>query len=131
MVVAIHCVVGICGGYQMMGQEIIDKAGTDTGMVGQKESGLKLFPTSTLFEKDKQVKRSQGFIVINEHKKIAIEGYEIHLGQTKQLLLENKLFTSFIETNDDQKEGMSSKNGKVIGTYFHNHFIMISGAIIG
>lgn len=114
--------VGICGGYQMMGQEIIDKAGTDTGMVGQKESGLKLFPTSTLFEKDKQVKRSQGFIVINEHKKIAIEGFEIHLGQTKRMPTENDPFIDFIETNDNQKEGIASKNGKVIGTYFHNLF---------
>lgn len=114
--------IGICGGYQMMGQEIIDKAGTDTGTVGLKESGLKLFPLATIFEKDKQVKRSQGFIVINEHKKIAIEGFEIHLGQTKRLPTETDSFTSFIETNDYQKEGITSKNGKVIGTYFHNLF---------
>lgn len=114
--------VGICGGYQMMGQEIIDKAGTDTGTVGLKESGLKLFPITTYFEKNKQVKRSQGSIVINKHMKIGIEGFEIHLGQTKRLQTENDSFIDFIETNDNQKEGIASKNGKLIGTYFHELF---------
>lgn len=115
-------IVGICGGFQMLGEEIIDKAGTDTGIVGYKETGLKLLPIETQFEQQKQVLQSRGFITIAT-KKIDVEGYEIHLGKSKLLPTSDQSFTAFIEKDTfQQKEGVCHINGKIIGTYFHHLF---------
>lgn len=113
-------VVGICGGYQMLGYEIVDNAGTDTGLVGYKETGLKLLPIITYFQEEKQVQHSHGSITI-ANKKIAVNGYEIHLGITKQLPLAKGNFVSFIDTTQG-KDGLIDDTGRLIGTYFHHLF---------
>ena len=44
-------VTGICGGYQMLGKNVIDEEGTDTGDSGSEETGLGLIEAVTIFVK--------------------------------------------------------------------------------
>lgn len=114
-------IIGICGGYQILGQEILDKAGTDTSVVGFQIEGLGLLPISTQFEEKKLVKHSKGKITIADTE-IDVDGYEIHLGQTEMLSYDISSYSSFIKTDDCVEEGVYHSNGKVIGTYFHHLF---------
>lgn len=113
--------LGICGGYQMLGQEIIDKEGTDTGEQGLTIEGLHLLPISTQFENEKRVTRNQGIVCFTDEE-IPISGFEIHLGQTKILNNEKNKYIPFIKTSTNELDGLSSPDGKLIGTYFHHLF---------
>jgi len=113
-------VVGICGGYQMMSETLIDEAGSDTGHKGYEITGLQLLPSITTFLPNKKTVRSHGFL----HPKTGfsnpyVEGYEIHLGTTKTHF--NDFVSPFILT-DVGIDGASLDNGRVIGTYFHHIF---------
>lgn len=113
-------IVGICGGYQMLGQEIIDVAGTDTGVEGSRSQGLNLIPGVTIFAEEKETVRVKG----NYHKNTGIkgtrpiEGYEIHLGVTEFLDKKRPLFI----LENGNSEGYYSSDGHIIGTYVHHLF---------
>lgn len=80
-----NAVLGICGGYQMMGQKILDEYKVEGGGTIQ---GLGLLPMETAFEEEKTRTRVQGiFGQLPEFWKAfegaQIEGYEIHMGRTE------------------------------------------------
>ena len=80
-----NAVLGICGGYQMMGQKILDEHKVEGGGTIQ---GLGLLPMETAFEEEKTRTRVQGiFGQLPEFWKAfegaQIEGYEIHMGRTE------------------------------------------------
>ncbi|MCQ9207571.1 MAG: cobyric acid synthase [Omnitrophica bacterium] len=113
-----HMVVGICGGYQMLGRKIIDAAGIENkGDI----DGLGLLNINTFLERKKAT-----FQV--EAKDLAtgslIHGYEIHHGQTKKagtcpsLFLIEKRGTKDVNLRD----GAINKRGNVWGTYIHGIF---------
>ncbi|MEH7111212.1 cobyric acid synthase [Neobacillus niacini] len=113
-------VIGICGGYQILCEEIIDEAGSDTGIQNRKEIGLGYIPGSTVFHQEKETKRvtgeyheDTGFQV--NHR---VEGYEIHLGKT----VLHQEGCSFLRLENGTKEGYFGKNGQIIGTYLHHLF---------
>lgn len=112
-------VVGLCGGYQMLGEKIIDEAGTDTGIKGKEIEGLKLAPFITYFSDKKTTVRSVG-ILANPIVGIPqeITGYEIHLGQTVYL---SDDVLPFLYVHG-KREGVCINQGQVIGTYFHHLF---------
>ncbi|WP_088102270.1 cobyric acid synthase [Halalkalibacter urbisdiaboli] len=112
-------IIGICGGYQMLGETLIDYAGTDTGIKGNRTDGLGIVSLETMFEDKKTTIRSTGCI-LNPKELLGeqIEGFEIHLGQTTRLSTDIK---PFLKVNGDE-EGVCLKNGRVIGTYFHHLF---------
>lgn len=113
-------IVGICGGYQMMGQTLVDDNGVDTGMVGKKERGLGLIDAVTFFQKEKQTIRSQGtYHPQTGLPKKRIVGYEIHLGRTDFLQQNKRPFFLF---DSNREEGYYGENGKIIGTYLHHLF---------
>jgi adenosylcobyric acid synthase len=111
-------IVGICGGYQMLGQEIIDVAGTDTGIAGNRIEGLGLIPGITTFKEEKETVRARGSLHEVTGLKGSIDGFEIHLGITE--LFDNA--RPFLLLEGGKKEGYYSPNGQIIGTYVHHLF---------
>jgi adenosylcobyric acid synthase len=107
-------VLGICGGYQMLGKEIIDCGVEDTvGTI----PGLGLLDAVTRFDlyekKTVQVKKvvTGGGPILEPISGQPVTGYEIHMGVTSP-----KGAKAF---GDD---GAVSENGLVIGTYLHGLF---------
>ncbi len=111
-------VVGICGGYQMMGEYLIDEAGTDTGTVNYTEKGFGIIPASTKFHAEKRTTQVKG----KSHQdtrlpvELTFEGYEIHLGQTS--IHDHP----FLILDDGRLDGYYHLDGKIIGTYMHSLF---------
>lgn len=112
-------ILGICGGYQMMGNYIID----DLGVEGEKrvEGGFGFLPTTTNFNKDKITKQSSGRIVSNiieEINNVEVSGYEIHNGET----IVNNPDNIFIKLSNGEVAGAINDKGNAMGTYLHGIF---------
>jgi adenosylcobyric acid synthase len=113
-------VVGICGGYQILGEEIIDEMGSDTGIPNKSVAGLGWIPGRTTFYDEKETVRAAG--VYHENTGLItngkLEGYEIHLGKT----VLHQQGCSFLVLENGKEEGYYGKNGQIIGTYLHHLF---------
>jgi adenosylcobyric acid synthase len=113
-------VVGICGGYQILGEEIIDEMGSDTGIANKSVAGLGWIPARTTFYDEKETVRAAG--VYHENTGLItngkLEGYEIHLGKT----VLHQQGCSFLVLENGKEEGYYGKNGQIIGTYLHHLF---------
>jgi adenosylcobyric acid synthase len=120
-------VVGICGGYQMLGMTIRDSHGVEG--TGGKQEGLGLLPIDTMFEESKTTHQVRahaaartGFAATLEG--IDIVGYEIHMGQTSLRSGGQPLFETH-RLGDEKKpalDGAISNDGRVWGTYLHGVF---------
>ena len=122
-------VIGICGGYQMLGKVILDPENAESKTL--ETDGLGLIDVSTLFRMQKnthQVKATlhdRGtdiFKGLNSDNKIT--GYEIHMGET-ELLNGTAPFLKILERSDKEvsmDDGAVSSDGNVIGTYLHGIF---------
>ncbi|MDW5562700.1 MAG: cobyric acid synthase [Methanomassiliicoccus sp.] len=109
-------ILGICGGYQMLGREVIDLNGVE-GDVGAIWEGLGLLDISTRFEAyEKRTIQVSGRLVSGEGD---VRGYEIHMGMS-----ESREEPLFILDEDGRKkdEGSVSKDGMVMGSYVHGLF---------
>jgi adenosylcobyric acid synthase len=102
-------VLGICGGYQMLGRRIIDELGVD-GMPGQAE-GLALLNIETRMAGEKTVRPVDGQCVRSG---VDISGYEIHVGESSGP--DCKRPVTHINGSD---EGARSPDGRISGTYVH------------
>lgn len=107
-------VMGICGGYQMLGQKIRDPYAVESPC-GEIE-GLGLLPIVTTLEKDKVTTCSAGTAYFNG-RAYQVEGYEIHMGQSERI----GSVSPFIQM-DIREEGSCNEEQDVIGTYFHGIF---------
>jgi adenosylcobyric acid synthase len=116
-------VIGICGGYQMLGKEINDpkKAESDISQIG----GLGLLNAITFFKPEKNTYQIKARMYNNNNIfndiKGDMTGYEIHMGETK-LLNGLSPFLRIIERSGkdiSMVDGAVSNNGNVIGTYVH------------
>ena len=105
-------VLGLCGGYQMLGRNIADPDGVD-GAPGTVQ-GLGLLDVDTLMSPDKSTTLVSGIHCITG---AAIEGYEIHLGRSEGGDCARPLLTI-----DGRPDGAISHNGRVQGTYVHGLF---------
>lgn len=79
--------MGICGGYQMLGKRILDPFSSEAGGA---EEGLDLLPVETVFRKEKLTKQSAGRTCLlagawTALSDIPVSGYEIHMGETVYL----------------------------------------------
>ena len=109
-------VVGICGGYQMLGTVIRDPQGVDGA--GGVASGLGLLPLETDFLPEKTIIRVSGETVEDGE---ALEGYKIHLGQSSRL--RGAPFARLTgEDGNYYEDGACSEDGRVFGTYLHGLF---------
>lgn len=113
-------IVGICGGYQILCEELIDESGSDTGIQNNLVKGLGCIPGKTIFYQEKETNR----VTADYHEdtglrgKEKLEGYEIHLGKT--LLKSNGC--SFLKLENGIDEGYFANRGQIIGTYLHHLF---------
>jgi len=114
-------VLGVCGGLQMLGEALIDPHGIDGNA-----PGLGLLPLVTVFERDKTVRhREAGFTTLTGRwaalSDIAVNGYEIHHGQTMQ-------HPAMAAAGDTARavmpDGIAWQNaaGNVLGLYLHGLF---------
>jgi adenosylcobyric acid synthase len=105
-------VLGLCGGYQMMGKSVADPDGIE-GPSGE-TPGLGLLDVTTIMSPEKSLTRVKA-----EHAdtKQPIEAYEIHIGRTDGRDCARPF--AFI---DDKAEGAISADGRVQGSYLHGLF---------
>ncbi len=111
-------ILGICGGYQMMGRKLLDPNGIEDKEFPEAD-GLGLFDmTAKWDEYEKIVRQDHGKMNIGNHGEI--DGYEIHMGITVENN-EKPLFT--IESlAGDYGEGSVRESIKLYGTYLHGIF---------
>jgi adenosylcobyric acid synthase len=105
-------VLGLCGGYQMLGRAVADPEGLE-GPPGE-DAGLGLLDVTTVMAPDKRLARVAG---THPASGAAVEGYEIHLGRTEGP--DRARGWLRIEGRD---EGAASADGRVLGTYVHGLF---------
>ncbi len=105
--------LGICGGLQMLGQEIMDAAGIESSNASTSK-GLGLLPLCTEFLEQKTLHLCQGMY----DGQWDIHGYEIHHGQTMCI---EPLKVSMVNLADGSPLGWEKQLGKtrVLGTYMH------------
>lgn len=114
-------VVGICGGYQMLGKTLIDETGVDTRGKACEESGLNLMDAVTYFHSEKQTIRVCGYSHPQTgFNKVAVEGYEIHYGET--IFLNEENHCNLFQYGQYRVEGYYGMDGHVVGTYLHHLF---------
>ncbi|MEH3047656.1 cobyric acid synthase [Sphingomonas adhaesiva] len=101
-------VLGLCGGYQMLGRRIVDPDGVE-GPAGDSE-GLGLLDVETVLLGDKTLTRVSG-----EALGARFEGYEIHVGQTTGRDTARPLAL----LDDGRHDGSISADGLVAGSYIH------------
>lgn len=99
-------VFGICGGYQMLGERIIDAVGAETK--GEYE-GMGLIPVTTVFDSSKTTTSTEGYINrldgrLENLSGLYFKGYEVHMGE------------------DGSKDYILKGKGNVYGTYIHGIF---------
>lgn len=111
-------IVGICGGYQMLGEKLIDPYGSDTGAVSSVEDGLGIIPVETTFARVKTTTRAVGVIHPLIGTALSAAGYEIHLGETQMTSAHQPLLL----LEEGRVEGFYGSDGRVIGTYLHHLF---------
>jgi adenosylcobyric acid synthase len=105
-------VLGICGGYQMLGRLIEDPAGVDGGP--GVADGLGLLDVVTRMQDSKSVRRVGGHCALTN---VPVHGYEIHAGVTRGADCERPQLVI-----EGVAEGARSANGRVEGTYLHGLF---------
>lgn len=106
-------VLGLCGGYQMLGRRVADPQGLE-GPAGEAE-GLGLLDVETVLTGVKTLRPAHGVLATGGE---AFAGYEMHLGVTTGPGLDRP----FLIHGDGRREGAVSADGRIAGTYVHGLF---------
>lgn len=111
-------VIGLCGGYQMLGKRILDLHGVESSE--PELEGMGLLDIVTHFAREKVTVRVTG---LHRETGCPIDGYEVHMGQSSLQsgaapLLKIKTAGESVE----RAEGAVSDDGRIIGTYVHGLF---------
>ncbi|MBC8954263.1 cobyric acid synthase [Xenorhabdus sp. PB62.4] len=119
-------IIGICGGYQMLGKQIVDEV--ESGLTQM--AGLGLLDTETQFSHEKQTAQVTGVVMptlsgmLNLCSEQPITGYEIHMGITR-LGKQATPFAKMYLHNGEEKtwfDGAVAQDGLVMGSYLHGLF---------
>ncbi|WP_068302586.1 cobyric acid synthase [Kordiimonas lacus] len=105
-------VLGICGGYQMLGQKVFDPEGIEGAP--DEEAGLGLLDVETVLCRAKEVRDVAGHA---PDLGAEVTGYEIHTGRTSGPALDRAFILS-----GGERLGVVSQQGRVMGTYVHGLF---------
>jgi adenosylcobyric acid synthase len=115
-------IVGICGGYQLLGERISDPEGVEGR--GGDEPGLGLLPVTTVFVSAKQTARVAGTSQLPWARGLSLHGYEIHAGTSSRgagarpaLTISERLGQACADA-----DGCVSADGRVWGCYVHGLF---------
>lgn len=120
-------IVGICGGYQMLGQRVLDPTHIESSL--NEATGLGLLPVETEILPKKET--HQALAYLEEHGHLVapdcndvVSGYEIHMGITTCLESPRPFARIFRrgESNVAVLDGCVSNDGRVFGTYLHGLF---------
>jgi len=107
--------IGLCGGYQMLGNVIHDPKGVE-GKAGS-SVGLRFLKIETTLNIEKCLKKTTGFLLSDIE--IPVVGYEIHAGITQGSALNNPVMIL-----NGKPEGAYSDDKLIMGTYLHGVFDM-------
>ncbi len=119
-------IIGICGGYQMLGEEILDPHHTESGLDSTK--GLGFLAMRTTFAEEKLTRQVEAdchdlCFMGSTISATGMSGYEIHMGHTD---FTGEVMHPFTVKRDADSqsvpEGLVSKDGLVFGTYIHGVF---------
>ena len=118
-------VLGVCGGFQMLGERVDDPEGLD-GAAGSAE-GLGLLPVTTTFAGAKRTARARARVVATRGLLAGATGreiaaYEIHVGTTHTTSDAAFAITARGAETLDEPDGAVSADGTVTGTYLHGLF---------
>lgn len=113
-------IIGICGGFQMLGEQLIDSEGVERG--GQMR-GMGLLNTKTVFVGEKtrtqiRGKVTEGFGDFEKLRGMEVSGYEIHMGLTENL----GGCRPCIVLEDGRTDALLNGDGTVFGSYLHGIF---------
>mgnify|MGYP002619957637 FL=1 len=106
-------VLGVCGGYQMLGEQLCDPAGEESGTPCTLR-GLGLLPTTTVFGTEKHLTQTAACVTTEPFAGVKLTGYEIHAGRTEVR------GSAFCILADGTPEGCVQDG--VFGTYLHGLF---------
>lgn len=123
-------VIGICGGYQMLGKTIKDPLGVETSI--DEISGIGLLSHETIFETDKVTMQTTVKVkaklnedsVFHGIEDMKLKGYELHCGITKLDLEKDTVFSEHfnLDEDDNKIDGAVNADQNVLGTYLHGIF---------
>jgi adenosylcobyric acid synthase len=105
-------VIGICGGYQILGRSIADPLGLEGAP--RTVDGLGLLDVETMMAPEKTVRNSEAHSLEYD---VALAGYEIHLGVTQG----PDTLRAPVRIGG-RSDGAGSADGRVVGTYLHGLF---------
>ncbi len=105
--------IGICGGFQMLGETIADPHGIE-GSAGTRP-GLGWLALHTTLDRNKELRNVSGRLTLSS---APVSGYEIHMGRSNGTALTRPL----IALEDGRTDGAISLDGQVLGTYVHGLF---------
>lgn len=119
-------ILGICGGYQMLGERIVDSVGSESGGAVR---GMGLLPVTTFFREEKQRSRIRGSVRNlpadwRSFSGLHVTGYEIHMGECDYSTVADSISRDtgcesvpFCTLADGRTDGCA--RGRVLGTYLH------------
>ena len=122
-------VIGICGGYQMLGRTLHDPDRVESSIT--ETEGMGLLPVSTVFRGDKETHRVKGRVasavgMLSGASGLPVQGYEIHMGRTvgdgvaAPVRIEDR--SDAPVTEEDAWDGAIDSTGMVLGVYLHGLF---------
>lgn len=137
--------LGICGGYQMLGQQILDPLKVESDCADM--AGLGYLPIATTLASDKTLTQVTGelFFAVDDYPVAKATGYEIHAGVSQKVTqratqkVTQKVtqkasqiqlakdqgapqFMPLLKTTDGKEDGLISADGQLMGTYWHGVF---------
>ena len=105
-------VLGVCGGYQMLGECMEDPDGIEGSISFLR--GLSLLPCRTVFAQNKTLTRVRAVVTGGPLDGAVLDGYEIHMGETAAV------GDAFCRLENGREDGC--RKGNVYGTYLHGLF---------
>ncbi len=109
--------IGICGGYQMLGQRVHDPQGVES--TAGSSDGLGLLAMETTLTGDKTLRNVTGY---KRDTGSPLAGYEIHAGISRGLALNNPVFNVLDGDGGEVGEGAVNDENTVMGSYLHGLF---------
>lgn len=124
-------IIGICGGYQMLGSLVRDPLGMESGLNAM--PGLGLLPVETIFAPHKHTRQARQTVrsdrgVLRDAKGLSLCGYEIHMGHTRKVgkglceAFARPDSQDMAQDRHDGDAGTVNAHGTVFGTYLHGLF---------
>ncbi len=106
-------VIGLCGGYQMLGTAVKDPEGIEGTL--EDIDGLGLLDVTTVIQGAKALEKVTG----TDHQSgIPFQGYEMHIGETTG----PSTSSPWLNISGDRTDGCRSTDGRVFGSYIHGLF---------